>query len=304
MSACAEVPIVPAIKLRKILYATDFSEASRAALPVASAIARHYGSELVIANVCPNISSALATPEALRRMDGRHRCEATKKMKELLSAAELAQLSPRTIIKTGDAVAELQAIIGEQGIDLVVLSTHGRTGFQHLLMGSVAEMLFRHLTCPVLTIGPHLAARFGNSPAVKNILFPTDFSEESQSVFPYLASLADENCARITVLHVLPPETESNPDTPVLAEPLRKQMEHVFLPQISRRCEAEFVIDAGEVLQRILAQARARDAELIGFGIRKAAEVTTHFRNTVAYRAVIHAECLVLTYRSHRFWND
>jgi nucleotide-binding universal stress UspA family protein len=82
MSACAEVPIVPAIKLRKILYATDFSEASRAALPVASAIARHYGSELVIANVCPNISSALATPEALRRMDGRHRCEATKKMKE------------------------------------------------------------------------------------------------------------------------------------------------------------------------------------------------------------------------------
>jgi nucleotide-binding universal stress UspA family protein len=70
MSACAEVPIVPAIKLRKILYATDFSEASRAALPVASAIARHYGSELVIANVCPNISSALATPEALRRMMG------------------------------------------------------------------------------------------------------------------------------------------------------------------------------------------------------------------------------------------
>jgi hypothetical protein len=64
------------------------------------------------------------------------------------------------------------------------------------------------------------------------------------------------------------------------------------------------VIDAGEVLQRILAQARARDAELIGFGIRKAAEVTTHFRNTVTYRAVIHAECPVLTYRSHRFWKD
>lgn len=303
MSAAAiVVPIVPAIRLKKILFATDFSEGSRAVLPVASAIARHYGSELLIAHVWapePQI-----TPEDFSTVQSRQERAAAKKIAAFLKTPELAQLSPQAILRRGDPVEELKAVVSEQGIDLVVLNTHGRVGIKHLLMGSVAEALFRNLSCPVLTVGPHIAPRFPETAAIKNILFPTDLSEESRVVFPQLASLADEYGARITVLHVLPLETKNNPEATALAEPLRREMKRIFCPQISPRCDAEFVIDAGDVVERILAHAHAKNVELIGFGIRKAAaEITTHFHNTVTYGVVINAECPVLTCRFHSSWH-
>ena len=65
---------------------------------------------------------------------------------------------------------------------------------------------------------------------IKHILFPTDLSDESRAVFPYLASLASEYKASLTLLHVLPIETATNPDAKSLAEPLRKEMQNIFSP--------------------------------------------------------------------------
>jgi len=89
----------------------------------------------------------------------------------------------------------------------------------------------------------------------------------------------------MTLLHVLPIETASNPDARSLAEPLRKEMQRIFYPHIDPRSPAEFVIDFGDTSERIL----AHKADLIGLGI------TTHFRNTVAYRVLLGAHCPVLT---------
>jgi nucleotide-binding universal stress UspA family protein len=71
---------------------------------------------------------------------------------------------------------------------------------KHLLMGSVAEDLFRHLPCPVLTVGPNVSKASMRATDIKHILFPTDLSHESQKVFPYLASLASEYKASLTLL--------------------------------------------------------------------------------------------------------
>jgi nucleotide-binding universal stress UspA family protein len=170
------------------------------------------------------------------------------------------------------------------------------------LMGSVAEGLFRHLKCPVLTIGPHVDERFARQAEIRNILYPTDLSEESKAVFPYLTSLAREYRAGIKILHVLPPETSRSPDARVLAEPLRKQLERVFGPQISPVCRPQFVIDFGHTADRILAHAHRDNVDLIGFGVRKAAEIITHFPSTVAYRVAVEAECPVLTARCLAPW--
>jgi nucleotide-binding universal stress UspA family protein len=171
------------------------------------------------------------------------------------------------------------------------------------MVGSVAESLVRNLPCPVITVGPLLAHRFLGMVKVQSILFPTDLSVESRAVFPYLASLAHEYGARITVLHVLPPETAGNPEAKTLAEPLREEMMHIFCPQISPECEAEFLIEAGDASECILACARDRKVDLIGLGIRKAGEMTTHFRNTVTYRILLNASCPVLTHRFHHQWS-
>jgi nucleotide-binding universal stress UspA family protein len=212
MTAAAIVPIVPAIQLKKVLYATDFSEGSNKVLPVLSAIARHYGAKIVAVHISSPHSYPMATPEAVLVLDKRREREAQEELDKVVREMEASGASVTPIVKTGEPVEALERIARDQGIDLAILSTHGRVGMKRMLMGSVAESLFRRLPCPVLTVGPHLASRFRNNVNIKNILFATDLSPESRTVFPHLASLAHEYGAKITLLHVLPAETESNPD--------------------------------------------------------------------------------------------
>jgi nucleotide-binding universal stress UspA family protein len=291
--AASVVPIVPAIHLKRILYATDFSKGSRIVLGIVTSLAHHYHSEVLAAHISPALASAMQVDR-----EG----QTAKNLANLLRVGDQLNISIKPIVKTGDPVQELNRIVQDEGVDLAVVSTHGRIGLKHLTMGSVAEALVRNLLCPVLTVGPHLAHRFLGKVDVHNILFPTDLSEESKAVFPHLVSVAHEYGARIAILHVLPPETAGNPDSKALAEPLRKEMMHVFSSQISPKCEAEFLIKAGDTAEQILDCARDREVDLIGLGIRKAGELATHFRNTVTYRILLQAECPVLTHRSQHPW--
>jgi nucleotide-binding universal stress UspA family protein len=296
-SRAAVVPVLPAIELKQILYATDFSDASRAALPVVAAVARRYHSRVFVAHIWSPLPHSMVTPEDIPVLEERQRRDVTKEIQELLNTSELANLPAEIIAESGDPKDELERVVNDHHLDLAIISTHGRTGFKHLLMGSVAEELFRNLPCPVLTVGPRMTKRVNGGFEIKNILFPTDLSDESRTVFPFLASLAHEHGAKITFLHVLPPETESNPEAKSLAEPLRKQMVRIFGPEISPRCAADYIIESGDASEVIVAYAAKLDADLIGFGVRKMAEITTHFRNTVTYRVVMRAGCPVLTYR-------
>ena len=291
------VPIAPAIELRQILFATDFSDASLAALPLVSKIAHRYGSRVFVMNVSTPIAYAMVSPEAAAALQHRDELHARSKVKDLLKTADLAGLSTTVVVRSGIPTGELDHFVREHKIDLAILGTHGRTGMKHLVMGSVAEDLFRHLPCPVLTVGPNISKPAMQGIDVRHILFPTDLSDESQAVFPYLASLASQYKASLTLLHVLPVETATNPDARSLAEPLRKEMQNIFSPHIDPGCSVEFIIDFGDTAERILAHAESGRADLIGLGVRKAGEVTTHLRNTVAYRVVLQAHCPVLTAR-------
>lgn len=296
MSAVA-VPIVPAIELKRILYATDFSEASRAGLPVAAALARRYGSRIFVAHAWSPLPYPMTTPEAYTSLENRQEQDVKEAMDAFLKAPEFAGFATEAVVRCGVPVEELNKVIREQHIQLAIVGTHGRSGFRHLMLGSVAEELCRNLHCPVLTIGPHVAPRFKDAKEIKKILFATDLSPQSGTVFPYLASLAHEYGASITLLHVLPTEAASNPDFKMLAEPLRKEMERVYQPQISPKCKAEFLIEAGDSAERILERAREMNADLIGFGVRGVSFLATHFQRTVTYKVMVQAECPVLTCR-------
>jgi nucleotide-binding universal stress UspA family protein len=304
MDTALAAPTLPAIRVKRVLYATDFSDASRTVLPVVSAIARKYGSQIFIANICSFVPYTMGSPQTVAAMDDKLRSEAQAKAEELSQAAELAGIQTAVIVQPGDVVDEIDRVVHEQNIDLVVLGTHGRTGWKHLVMGSVAEELFRRLSCPVVTIGPRFS-RSSEKDQVKRILFPTDLSQESRIVSPYFASLAAENEAELILLHILPEETGTNPDARTLAEPLRKEMETIFSPQISPQSHAEFLIEFGDPAVSILLLAQRRNVDLIAMGVRQGAEfLTAHFRNTVAYRVALGAECPVLTWRPAKKWFD
>jgi nucleotide-binding universal stress UspA family protein len=287
------VPIVPMIELKRVLFTTDFTDASQKALPILRAIARRFGSKVFAAHVWTPMPYSMVSPDVIAVLDRQSERAAKSELEKLSKTPVLDGIKMEPLVRCGKPAEEIGRLADQHNITLAVMSTHGRTGFKHRVLGSVAEEVVRTLRCPVLTVGPRLAARFGNLESIRNILFPTDFSAESMAVFPYLASLAHEYQSRLTILHVLAAETR---EAKGVAERVRDQMKKALDREISPRCCAEFVVDCGDPAETILALAHRIDADLIGLGVRGWTDIAKQFRETATYRILAEAECPVLTH--------
>lgn len=139
--------------IRKILVPTDFSEHSELAVTYAVDLAKRYNATLSLIHVYPVVNYAAAegfalyTPEQLAKL-------MTQLDDQMKAAQEQARAAGATELDSsmlqGDAYQELVKLASHY--DLVVMGTHGRTGFKHALLGSVAEKLVRTSPCPVLTV--------------------------------------------------------------------------------------------------------------------------------------------------------
>jgi nucleotide-binding universal stress UspA family protein len=143
------------LKIRTILHPTDFSECSEYAFFMACALARDYGAKLLLLHVKP-------LPTALYGEFGAFPTETADSIEELKNRMLAIKPSDPSIpverrLIEGEISEEIIRLSQDQSCDLIVLGTHGRTGLQRLLMGSVAEQVMRKAACPVLTVkGPIL----------------------------------------------------------------------------------------------------------------------------------------------------
>ena len=189
------------IGLKNILFATDFSAYSNAALPYALAIARQYGAKLFGAHVVASEDYLFTAPEswpAHIQQEEQLQQEVTARLEE-----QLQGVPHEVLFGVGDVWKVLSRLIGEHDVDLIVVGTHGRTAARKLLMGSVAEKIFRQATCPVLIVGPNVPGMKNGERQFQRILFATDFSKESLAALPYAVSLAEEDQSQLALLHVV-----------------------------------------------------------------------------------------------------
>jgi universal stress protein A len=140
---------------RKILVATDFSPHAAHALRLAVQLAKTCDAALQLVHVYDMIPYAL--PDGMPVYDdgqlGRLREELGKQLSKAQSAAREAGIQKvDTTLLQGQASAQIVQAAQEADCDLIVTGTHGRSGFAHLLLGSVAERVVRHAPCPVLTV--------------------------------------------------------------------------------------------------------------------------------------------------------
>jgi nucleotide-binding universal stress UspA family protein len=191
--------IAELIQLKGILYPTDFSQTSELALPFAAALARRYGAPIHALHVLTpvvTLESGIAIQPELEN--------ASRFMSELDS--ELVGTEHEASVE--NAVSIWEAVsnkIAEHSIDLIVVGTHGRTGTTRLLLGSVAEEVFRSSPCPVLTVGPACRTSTHGAGRCRRILFASDYSAASAAAGPYAVSLAEKNEARLLLMHVTGP---------------------------------------------------------------------------------------------------
>lgn len=291
------------VKVKNILYLTDFSKASEAALPFAATCGRGYGAKVHALHILMPAPYVYTTPGLTAAAIEAEEENAHAEMQRVES--QLAGLQHETVVARGFEVwPAVQQAIQDDDVDLIVLGTHGRTGAEKLLLGSVTEEIFRRSPVPVLTIGPGVRSSAHNGARFHRVLFATDFSPESLAGAPYAVSLAQQNESHLLLVTVMrKPEKIDQSDDRIfelsVAEAIHRLYEIVpesaeldFPPQVS--------VEYGEPAERIVEVAKQRGVDLIVLGVRDAAGrlgAATHLERATAHKVVAHAACPVLTVR-------
>ncbi len=303
-----------AIVLRQILIATDFSNASGRALDYAVAIARRYGSTLSVVKAVPPEPRDQIPLESLPRELNRPWLEAKQQMKSLGEDTRIKDVKHHLLLVPGEVWDVLASVIQREGVDLLVLGTHGRGGLRKLALGSVAEQVLRQAQCPVLTVGPHARPEGAGTIEFRRILCATDFGPASTKAFPYALSLAEDYRAKLVLLHMVPPM--AGPDVGPAAygpsayaaeefmtwqrtmrgESTRK-LKQMIPPNAKLAAEPEYLAGLDFLPEGILGTASAHKSDLIVMGANRtpSPRLAAHMPWGLTHEVICHAPCPVLT---------
>src|SRR6185437_6148099 len=255
-------------QLQGILFATDFSAESLAALPFAAAISQTFNSRIHLLHLLMPQTYQFVPPETIPAIAESIEQDALTRMLELRSSQALKGLKLGSAEVAKGELGVLLRRIEERNIDLLVIGTHGRRGFQRLLLGSIAEEIIRHAPCPVLTVGPsaHFPATGGFHP--KHVVFATDLTPDSFRALPYAVLFAKRQCSDLALVHILQSGHKDTPETQAFAA-LMKEALHSTIPlEAIRSCSPEILVHLGDPVTEILNAARERESELIVMGAR------------------------------------
>jgi len=289
------------VVLKNLLFLTDFSEPSELAIPFAVALAREYEAKLLALHVLVPIPLAYASPETVGSAIEGMEEGAQAEMQRLDS--QLAGVTHETVVLRDASVwSSVERALRERHIDLLILGTHGRTGAAKLLLGSVAEDIFRRASVPVLTIGPSVRIGAHRGGRFHRVLFATDFSKEAQAAAPYAISMAEEHQARLLLLHVMrdPTNRKTSPEKPESVANIMHELYEIVPSSAENWCRPEATVRFGAPADKILEAARELDADLIVLGVRdpgKRIGAATHLERATAHKVVARASCPVLTIR-------
>ncbi len=143
--------------IHRILYATDFSDASHAAFAKAIEFGQITGAELIVMHALPQVTVLLGeatyiSPETWNDITAGARAEALTRIEDLVLAAGKAGVKATSLLVDGVAADQIVRAAKDESADLLVLGTHGRTGLSKVFLGSVATRVVATAPCPVLTV--------------------------------------------------------------------------------------------------------------------------------------------------------
>ncbi len=297
------------IEFPRILCPVDFSDASRAALESTLMLARWYDSTVFVPYVVQiALPPAPFTPNAPLALTPAQQEEAASHLAAFVAECGPGDVPVTTSVHVGSAVAEILRQAASLPADLIVLGTHGRGGFEHLLMGSVTERVLRKAACPVYTIraDAHQRPRTPPAPFVR-ILCAVDFSPASLNGLEHALSLAQESggrlalvCAQDWPFDVRSAETfgaDAARYQRQIHERAARELSAVIPAEARTWCEIDEMVVIGRPHEVILQAARDLGADLIVIGAHARAGLNLHLLGSTTDHVVREAACPVLTVR-------
>ena len=296
------------VRFTHVLYPTDLSDASLPAFRYAAAVARWYGATLTVLHVVPSfepmagpaewIGDPLPVPRVPSAEDVR------AEMARLLPMDEADGITVTLEARAGHAASVIVDQAVERSADLIVMGTHGRTGFSRLLMGSVAEKVVRQAPCPVLTIPPVAPASAKERPSFSRILCPVDFSPASDQAVGFALDLARQAGGGVTILSVVEWLAEEQPigeadfDVAALREQMaaksRARLDALLSDESRTWCDIEELVTYGRAHREVIRLAAERRADLIVIGAQGRGGVGLALFGSTTQQVIRSATCPVL----------
>ena len=260
--------------IRCILCPTDFSEFSDIAFRYAVSIANHYRGTLFVEHVVESWQH----PEAAF-VPAHYYVD--------------SEIRPEPVVEQGIAADCILALAEAQNVDLVVMGTHGRRGFDRLMVGSVTERVLRKASCPVLAVHKpsydFLNSRESDPAHLNRILFCTDFSDNSLRALSHALSLTAEYNAELTLLHVL----KDVPGASIMDEAM-EQLDNLIPPEKPKAGSIRSMVRRGSAYQQIIQFALEARTDLVIMAVRGRGALNAAVFGSTTYRVIQLGPCPVL----------
>ena len=278
----------------KIVVPTDFSPGSSRAMRFALALTGPGISVTAVHAVDP-FQYKFGPQESSNRRRQQAWTVAQESMALWLQEGNFCNASAAVI--EGEAAPAVAEFIASKGTDLVVVGTSGRRHAKRLLLGSVAEEMFRDIKSPVVVLGPR--TRVLKTKKLARLVFATDLEPHSLAALSQLSKLSNKFQAKVAIIRAVPHASE----LPGERNRIRKETQEKFkaaadqsLVKRTQRIHVAFAPPA----QAITGFANRLRADAIIMGIRSGGELiraATHIPWTLAHRVIAEARCPVITIR-------
>jgi nucleotide-binding universal stress UspA family protein len=290
------------IRISHVLCPVDFSDISQRALHHASALAGWYQARLTVVHMFPLMPVMDVPPPVL---DEETRARLLEDLERFTACVPQATPLDLRVEKCESVHEAIQAFAARAGVDLLVIGSHGRSGFTRILLGSVAERVIRQAPCPTMVVPARVHDVVADAPArFRTILCPVDFSDNSLLAAEYAVNLAEETDAQLRLLHVvsMPPGldelelTLADVREQVEADRLRR-LEQLVPAEAPDYCTVKSAVRTGAVHREILAAADEQPSDLIVIGAHGRGAMDAAFFGSNAARVARAAKCPVLVVR-------
>jgi nucleotide-binding universal stress UspA family protein len=295
-------------QLNRLLFATYFSEGASHAQAAAFFLASTCRAHLELLHVLEYQPAAFPDYLISDQLIDEIRAGISRQLDELVSRAVEQGLTASARQCLGIASEQIIDTARELEVDLIIVGAHGRTGLEHILLGSTAERVVKGAPCPVLTVCVGRPPEAEEPIRIRRILAPIYFSDCSLDALEYTVQAAKQFAATVTLLHVMEWRTIGlNFSVTELAEgqKVREQMQCRIAELTdlfrSQGVEAAYAIRGIDPADTILDYARDQREDLIIMGTHGRRGISRALAGSVAEAALRRAHCPVLTVKSPKF---
>ncbi len=305
------------MNIERILLATDGSTRAEGAEAYACKLAESWGTTLTVVSVLEFAPGLDPESPVCRLYLAELMTQATGDLARLKARAADRGIAVRTRIETGIPSEQVLAAAAAEDADLIIMGTAGKTGLEHVLLGSTAERIIRTAPCPVLAVRMDRseAERTGVStshPAsLERIMVPVDFSDCSLDALEYAVAVAQRAQASVMLLHVMEPVSYGLDFTvplPAARERKREVLTERLADLVSAldaaNVKSESLVRGGLPRDSILEAARAWSADLIVMGTHGRRGLAHALYGSVVESVLRKSHCPILTVRSPKFHQD